>query len=270
MIYITDLRYGPAERQVADLCLPDGLSGDTGLVLFIHGGAWVAGDKEYYKNDAVDIAEKCGCAAATMNYRYLSRSVRMSDIVDDITSALSALKDEAKKRGVNLTGALFTGISAGAHLSMLYAYRCADISPVKPAAVVSRCGPADLADENFYNGTLADMPVKSVARLFAFGGGIRTADFLVLSPEERARAVEPFSPICHVSEKSVPTVLAQGQKDTIVPYTNAISMNAALEKHGVPHHFITYPNSGHGLDKDPDEDAKTDALLIEYTEKYLR
>ena len=264
MIYITDLRYGPAERQIADLCLPDGASGDTGLVLFIHGGAWVAGDKKYHEKDAADIAEKCGCAAAAMNYRYLSLRVRMSDIVDDITSALSALKDEAKKRGVNLNKVLFTGISAGAHLSMLYAYRFADISPIEPAAVVSRCGPADLADENFYNGTLADMPVRSVARLFAFGGGIRTADFMAMTPEERALAVKPFSPICHVSKNSVPTVLAQGLKDTIVPYTNAISMNAALEEYGVPHRLITYPNSGHGLDKDPDEKEKTDALLIEY------
>ncbi len=270
MTLITDLRYGSDERQTADLCLPDGASGDTGLVLFIHGGAWIAGGKEYYRNDAARITEKCGFASAAMNYRYLSRRVCINDITDDITSALSALKDEAAKRGVNLRRVLFTGISAGAHLSLLYAYKYAGVSPIEPAAAVSLCAPADLADENFYNGTLAEMPVRTAARLFAFCGGMRSSDFLALSEEERAEFVRPFSPVCHVGESSVPTAIVQGKRDAVVPFTNSLSMAAALEKHGVPHQFIVFPEYGHELDKYPEAKEKTGSLLAEYAEKYLR
>ena len=38
-----DLSYGTHERQVVDLCVPHDASGDLGMVLFIHGGAWIAG-----------------------------------------------------------------------------------------------------------------------------------------------------------------------------------------------------------------------------------
>ena len=43
-----DLSYGTHERQVVDLFVPENASGDLGLVLLIHGGAWIAGDKESY------------------------------------------------------------------------------------------------------------------------------------------------------------------------------------------------------------------------------
>lgn len=43
-----DMPYGTHERQVVDLCIPNDASGDLGMVLFIHGGAWIGGDKESY------------------------------------------------------------------------------------------------------------------------------------------------------------------------------------------------------------------------------
>ena len=42
--------YGAGERQVLDLYLPRKAEGDIGLILFLHGGAWIGGDKESYRD----------------------------------------------------------------------------------------------------------------------------------------------------------------------------------------------------------------------------
>ena len=47
----TDEAYGEHERQKFDLAVPKDRS-CHGLILFIHGGAWIAGDKEGYRDDS--------------------------------------------------------------------------------------------------------------------------------------------------------------------------------------------------------------------------
>ena len=66
-----DMSYGTHERQVVDLCIPDGASGDIGMVLFIHGGAWIQGDKEGYAEVLNSGASDIGVATAALNYRYI-------------------------------------------------------------------------------------------------------------------------------------------------------------------------------------------------------
>ena len=67
-----NMAYGTHERQVVDLCIPNGATGDTGLVLFIHGGAWIQGDKESYEGGMSYGASELGIATASLNYRYIS------------------------------------------------------------------------------------------------------------------------------------------------------------------------------------------------------
>ncbi len=45
LIFI-DEKYGEHERQSFDLFIPAGYGDRDGLILFIHGGAWIAGVKE--------------------------------------------------------------------------------------------------------------------------------------------------------------------------------------------------------------------------------
>ena len=87
-----DLSYGTHERQVVDLFIPDDASGDLGLVLFIHGGAWIAGDKESYEGGMEYGATELGIATASVNYRYISDDVDLLDVLDDIDDALAVIK----------------------------------------------------------------------------------------------------------------------------------------------------------------------------------
>ncbi len=263
-----DLSYGEDEAQRVDLYLPKGRTGETGLVLFIHGGAWVAGDKSVYTDQAVDVCLSHGVAAATVNYRLLSENVAMADILQDIGAALARIRDAAAAEGIVLSGVLLTGASAGGHLALLYAYSCGGTTPIPPAAVVSYCGPSDLTDPNFYNGTLGDMPAETMKLLMSYALG-REASFETVPEGPLAEALREISPVNYVSGNTVPTVIAHGRKDTVVPYSNAEILDAALTAAGATHVLVSYPNSGHGLGEDRDAARMTRELLKQYIQDYL-
>ena len=58
-------------------------------------------------------------------------------------------------------------------------------------------------------------------------------------------------------------------KDDIVPYRNAVDLDAKLTEYGVEHVLNSYPNSGHGLELDAENMALAEQLLWEYIYKYL-
>ena len=72
-----------------------------------------------------------------------------------------------------------------------------------------------------------------------------------------------------MNENTVPTVINHGQKDTIVPYSNATAIVEKFEQYGVTYNFNSYPNSGHELDSDPENKQVADDLLYKYITTYL-
>lgn len=266
-----NLAYSSHERQVMDLYLPEESDGEVGLVLFIHGGAWIAGDKEGYKEGLRTASDKLGYAAAAINYRYLSENVSLHDIADDIDSALGKIKQVGKERGININKVLLTGSSAGAHLAMFYAYSRKDTAPITPAAVVSYCGPTDLSDDNFYYN--ADLGVNSelgsfadIANLLSFACGEK---FTYENRASAKQALLKVSPVYYVNKNTVPTVINHGKKDTIVPFSNAQALADKFDEYGVKYDFNIYPNSGHGLSEDKENIDIADDLLFEYVGTYL-
>ena len=261
------LPYGAHERQVYDLYLPKSAEGETGLVLLLHAGGWVMGDKDAYRGELPFWTEK-GYAAAAMNYRFLSREdgVGMREILDDITSALAAIKKEAAKKGVDITRVVLSGGSAGAHLSLLYAYSCMEEAPVKPVAAVSYCGPAVLWDEEFiFHNEFGNYDPAFMADLLS---KLTKVEFTPETVDAALPALELYSPISHVNENTVPTLLFHGAKDTVVPYHTVAALEEKLTAYGVPHEMITYPESGHALD-DPECSERARELFVRYVDTYL-
>lgn len=260
-----DLAYGEQQRQVLDLNIPKDNDGEIGLILFIHGGSWIAGDKESYISAVEYASETYGYAAAAMNYRYMSETVDFYDMLDDIDSALKCIKEKGAENGVNINKVLLTGDSAGAHLSLLYAYSKAATAPITPAAVVSNSGPTDLVDENFYINNTLGTP-DYVATLFSYGCG---QYFTYAEKATAEQALWNVSPVYYVNENTVPTVINHGMKDSIVPFSNAEALDAKLTEYGVPHDFNIYPNSDHDLGADEENRLKANDLLLEYCQTYL-
>ncbi len=260
-----NLQYGHHERQVVDLYLPKNSDGEVGLILLIHGGGWKAGSKEEYVNTAPSYVEKYGCAVAALNYRYVSEVYDLHDLLDDVENCLDRVKEIAKEKGISLNGVLLTGVSAGGHLSMLYAYARKDTSPIEPKAVISNSGPADLTDENLYHCNPLGSE-EEIASLLSQTCGKR------FTYKNRARAYDALaavSPVTYVNADTVPTVINHGMKDTVVPFSNALAIVSKLEQYGVKHDFNIYPNSNHGLESDPEKAQIADNLFTEYVLTYL-
>ncbi len=261
-----NLSYGTHERQVVDLCVPYDASGDLGLVLFIHGGAWIAGDKESYEGGMNYGASNLGIATASVNYRYISERVDILDVLDDIDAALAEIKKKGAQVGVNINRVLLTGDSAGGHLSLLYAYARKNTAPITPVAVVSNSGPTDLYDDNFYhNNALGDEAAMS--DLMSKGCGQR---FTYETKESAKSALYSVSPIAYVSADCVPTVINHGNADSIVPFSNAQTLDALLTQYGVEHVFNVYEGADHDLGKDDAAKKRAQELLFGYIDRFLK
>ena len=256
------------ERQTYDLVIPKNASGSAGLVLCIHGGAWVGGSKDSYTKNLMEMSEEHYYAAAAVNYRYLSETVGFDEILDDISSALAAIRAKGSEYGVDFDRVLLTGASAGGHLSLLYAYTRKDTAPIKPVCVVELCGPTDLEHEFYYAEENAIAQAAGVETLYTIiGQGVKQP----LSPDtfDAARpALKQYSPINFVDEATVPTVFGHGEQDEIVPYRNALDLDAKLTACGVEHSFVSFPDSGHACE-DKVSMARVMSLFFEYASLYL-
>jgi acetyl esterase/lipase len=123
MRLLENLSYGPHERNVVDLYLPDspGRQGDKGagtappLVLCIHGGGWCSGDKGMYDWVARKLTD-CGLAAASINYR-LAPDWVFPAALDDTQRAVRWLRRQASEYGYDAGRIAAIGSSAGGHLA---------------------------------------------------------------------------------------------------------------------------------------------------------
>lgn len=267
----TDIRYGGHERNLFDIAFPENARGDIDLVLMIHGGGWIGGDKDCYRNEIQGFAES-GVVSASMSYRYISESSDGLDILDDITAAMNKIKEMCAEKGINTEKALLTGLSAGGHLSLLYGYSRVDEAPIKPAAVVSLSGPTDMVSEEAVDKFIHGNDMGDEAFVLSL---VSNLCGMKLTLEDRTSetalaAAERISPLYYVNKNTVPTVICHAEHDTIVPFCNAVSLEKALAENGVEHEFVIYPTSGHCLESDPDCTAKTEALTAEYIKKYLK
>ncbi len=264
--YYTDRKDG---RQKYDLVFPKNAKGNLGLVLCIHGGGWVEGSKDAYTGSLFRVSEEKGVAAACINYRYVSENVSFSDVLDDITSAIAAIRAKGAEYGVNFNKVLLTGISAGGHLSLLYAYTKKDIAPIEPVCVVELCGPSDLENPFFYsvkNRVGASVGTEYFRNIISNGIGF---DIDLDNFDTARSAMKKYSPINYIDENTVPTVLGQGEIDDIVPFQNSLDLDAKLTEFNVEHTFISFPDSNHECE-DKKSMSEIMKLFFEYIDTYLK
>ncbi len=258
---LKDVAYGDHSLQTVDIYIPDDVSDSAALILFIHGGAWVSGSKDYNASSMSNIADNYGYVTASMDYRLFGNgAASFDDMLTDITMCLEKIKSTCAEKGINLTGCALQGQSAGSHLSMLYAYSKASESAVPIKFVVNQCGPTDLTNEKYTE--------SDAAYIVAGILGLST-DVLTKENIELARPyLESISPITYAST-AVPTIIGHGTADTVVPYENAVDLADALSSAGIRNDFVTYNGSGHDLSGDSDATAKFNSLYESYAKEYF-
>ncbi|MBP5674274.1 MAG: alpha/beta hydrolase [Victivallales bacterium] len=261
---IADIVYDEQKNLKYDLYLPNtNIDAPVGAMLFIHGGGWRTGRKSDMSFACKRFAKE-GYVTATMQYSLIDKEKhpRFADMLDDIGKCLEHIRLKAAEEHHPIKAVALSGISAGGHLSMLYAYSRAETSPIPIAFVFQQVGPA-----SFEKGVWTNHPVWDYG-LAVGGSGVEMSkeDY---ESGKMADVVKSISPALWIDENTVPTIAAYGGKDWLVPSTHAEKVREALETHHVPHVFIVYPNSGHFLCDDPDCAKQYRKAILEFCKKYF-
>lgn len=112
-----DIAYASSNRNSLDLYIPHG--NDFPLILFIHGGSFVAGDrKEFPYRQIGETFQRLGFGCAVISYRLMRDSVWPAQ-PRDVAAAIRWLKDNIESYGGNRNKLYIVGHSAGGHLAAL-------------------------------------------------------------------------------------------------------------------------------------------------------
>ena len=229
-----NLQYGPAGNNTLDVYLPRGRDKHTPVLIFLHGGAWIAGDKAAW-NDLQDSLLQRGIASINMNYRYADSTIHYPQLIEDIDKAIDFC--EAKRKEWRMPGHRYVigGHSAGGHLALLYGYRYDRLGRV--AAVITAAGPTDLTDTGWLNYTEKDsMVITGIQQMTG-------AEYQAGQP--LPQSYKEASPRFHIHR--VPTLLLHGNEDSVVFYTQSQLLAQTLASAKVPYKLVTLKHIGHGL-----------------------
>ena len=119
-----DVVYGAdSERQKFDFWKADS-DKPTPVVLLIHGGGWVNGDKNSYGNRPIKTLLDSGISVAAINYRFIAQAMEqkveppVKACVHDAARALQTIRANASKWNIDPKRIGATGGSAGACTSL--------------------------------------------------------------------------------------------------------------------------------------------------------
>lgn len=265
-IYLSDISYGDHERQKVDIFIPENVKKTSGVILFVHGGGWVEGDKSAHHGDAQYFCDR-GYISASMNYRYVSETLDVFDELDDITLALEGVKKTCEEYGYSIEKMIISGGSAGAQLSLQYAYTKMDEAPVTPVAACVYCPPVNCAAKDFLVGVSGEFEDWKYEVLSKCCGCRITKE--TFGDEAQQSALRRISPEVYLSDSSVPTAVFHGKTDELVPIEHTYNFIRLLNEKGIKNDLLIYEKSGHALDKDPDTALKAKQIIEAYAELYL-
>lgn len=236
-----------------DLHLPAGVK-QPPLVVFLHGGAWRAGDKSEYPKFLV----QRGYAVASVDFRS-SNEARFPAQMHDIKAAIRLLRAQAKQYGYRADRIAVAGSSSGAHLAALVATsdgvaelegnegeHVRESSAVQ--AVISWFGASNFTTI-LAQSTPFGLNVREPALKQLLGG----------TPEEQPALAKLASPVTHVDAKDPPALLLHGDQDRQMPVNQTLELEAAYKRARVPVELVIVDGAGHGGDAfytgDPGERA---------------
>lgn len=256
-----DLEYvqGGHERQRLDLYVPERADKPLPVIVWVHGGAWLAGNKEG-GGPALPFVRK-GYAVASINYR-LSQHAKFPAQIEDCKAAIRWLRANAKTYNVDPDHIGVWGASAGGHLVALLG-TSGDVKELegedgptgqssRVQAVVDWFGPTDFTKM----GGSHDSPDSPEAKLV--GGPV----------QENKEKAERANPITYVSKDDPPFLILHGDKDPTVPFSQSELLEEALRKAGLDVTFRPVKGAGHGGREFSSEENRK--LVEEFFDKHLK
>lgn len=228
--------YGPNRRwNVLDVYRPGGGDGKLPVIVSIHGGGWVYGDKERYQYYCMSLAQH---GFAVVNFTYgLAPKFKFPSQLEDANRVFSFVLEQAERYGFDAEHVFGVGDSAGAHLLSLYCCLCTNPDyaaqyPFRapagfaPTAVALNCGVYEIRIES-----KRDHTAKLMADL--------------LPEKGTAEELRMISPLNHVTDKFPPAIVMTAAGDFVAD--QAPPMVEKLKKVGAAVDYRCYGEKDHVL-----------------------
>ena len=238
----TDVEYAEVDKAklLLDIYLPENVE-NPNLVIWVHGGAWVGGNKD---NPPMVFVEN-GYALASINYR-LATKAQFPAQVFDIKAAIRFLRTKASEYKYNAEKIVIAGSSAGGHL-------------------VALVGTTNNLSE--LEGTVGDYLTESssVQGILDFYGPTNFMTILQQStphgmnvripalkkllgdlPEKKPELAKLASPVFHVDNSDPPLLIMHGNKDPQVPINQSHELENEYKKHNLDVFFKVIYEGVHG------------------------
>jgi acetyl esterase/lipase len=270
-----DLAYaGLSPAQKLDLYIPTTGSGPFPVVVMVHGGGFMMGDKADGAGlTGVDALLKAGFAVASINYRLSSQGVYPAQI-NDAKAAVRYLRANAAKYNLNPEKIGAWGASAGGNLVSLLGTTCgvkelegADLGNADQSscvqAVVDWFGPIDfLKMDAQFAGTSCPATHNDAASPESklMGAAIQTI------PDQ----VKTANPMTYITPDDAPFFIENGTADCNIPPVQnknlAEALKAVLGADKVI--YTSLEGAGHGGAQF--ETAENVQKVIDFLNKYLK
>lgn len=223
------LAYGKSSQQVLDLYIPKGNLKNAAVVILVHGGSWSMGGLEYTSKHAQDIANK-GFVVANVDYRYVSETISAKDLLADIDAAVTYVSKTSGKYGYSKKGYHIVGISAGAHLALLYGYTKKNMKSITALCAPSRLDSPEALEIRKNSGHLDIMEKLAGTKI---------------DPSGDITALTKISPFSNIS--NIPTLLIHGNADNVVNVSQSQNLYNELKRKGVEAKLVIREGKGHDV-----------------------
>lgn len=294
---------GEERALLADIWQPPAGVPRSGLAfIYFHGSGWHFLDKDVGTRPMFRHLAAQGHVLMDVAYR-LCPETNWQGMVGDVWRAVSWMKANATRFGVDPEQIVLGGGSAGGHLALLAAY-AADQPELRPAdvagadlqvqGVVAWYGPADMRafweHAEFVFGNLVaenddgpgDRMTNWMTERLGFAmqppthwqAGVTVRENMMRAllggrPDQVPEIYDQASPISYAGPSSPPTLLLHGEHDSIVPPESTRRLAEKLVATGAPIVHVAYPRTEHAFDLILPRLSPTAQAALYETERFL-
>ncbi|MFC2722860.1 alpha/beta hydrolase [Granulicatella adiacens] len=232
---VENLSYGSCDKwHLLDLYRPKDKEGKLPVLLNIHGGAWVYGDKKVYAPYCMYLAAQ-GFAVVNASYRLAPKHTFPAPL-EDVGSMMEWVVRNAKQYLLDPSNLFLVGDSAGAHLATAYtaiqlnkeyakAFPGITVSEkLVPKALVLNCGVFDMEGEVERRGTLLTLFLTDI-----------------LGAKPTTSSIKKMSPVRYITPDFPPVYLATSNGDFLRKHSHRLK--EVLEQKKIDFVFKEYGNN---------------------------
>lgn len=234
-----------------DLYLPPGKPAPRPLVIYIHGGGWMAGHPRQsgaFANwpDVLALIASRGYVVASIEYRF-SGEAAFPAAIQDVKAAIRWLRAHATEYGIDPGRVVVWGGSAGGHLAALAGVSCgvASLSPTtEKKAQIAPAGP----DGDCVQGVVSWYGVFDFREARPGSHNATVRRFLGCADTGCTRAqLAAASPATYVKSGEPPMLLIVGSADTVVGAQQSRDFAALLRSKDDPVQLLIIPGVNHSF-----------------------